>query len=546
MTESAGSPLPAPTSPVVASGPAHPSTPATGVHVPLGARWSALIGLVATGSAIATGELLAGVLPGVPSPILAVGGQVIDLQPPGAKDFVVSLFGTADKLALEVFVLVVALAIGAGLGVLARQRPASAFLVLAGFVVLGVAAGLGDTSTQPTLAVLAGLAELAVGATVLDRLSKLAGNPSRATSIGGAATPARMPDWSRRTLLLRGGGLALASLAAGAVGRVLLEGQRSPVAGVPTPIAEVPAVVPPGADLELDQLTPIVVANDDFYRIDTALAVPNIDRDTWSLRIHGLVDREVTLSYADLAGLEIVDQYVTIACVSNLVGGDLIGNALWTGVRLRDVLELAGVQAGATQLVGRSGDGWTAGMPTAWIMDPEREPMIALAMNGEPLPRLHGYPARLIVPGLYGYVSATKWLTELELTTMEAFDGYWVPLGWAKEAPILTQSRIDRPRHNGRVAAGPYTFAGMAWAMDRGVARVEIQVDDEDWREAELSAPISDATWIQWRLETDVSAGDHRVRVRATDTTGDTQTEVMTRPDPSGARGWHTVSFSAT
>src|SRR4029453_11761557 len=205
-------------------------------------------------------------------------------------------------------------------------------------------------------------------------------------------------------------------------------------------------------------VTPIVVPTDQFYRIDTSLLVPSVDTDTWTLRIHGLVDRETTLTWAQLIALPMFEQYVTLSCVSNEVGGKLVGNAKWTGVRLRDVLAIAGVQASATQLVGRSVDGFTAGMPTAWVMDPSREPMIALKMNDEPLPRNHGYPARLVVPGLYGYVSATKWLTELELTTLEGFNGYWVPLGWAKEAPILTQSRIDTPR--GGVAAGQVPIAG--------------------------------------------------------------------------------------
>jgi DMSO/TMAO reductase YedYZ molybdopterin-dependent catalytic subunit len=464
---------------------------------------------------------------------------VIDLQPAGAKELVVSIFGTADKLALEVLVVTAALAIGAGIGILARARPGLASALVGGFVIVGIGAGLQQPDTQPTLAVLGGLAEFAVGATALDRLIRLAAAP---TGAGSAGETGGGPDWSRRMLLIRGGGLAVASIAAGAVGRVMLDRQRVPATGeLPEP--EVGGELPAGADLDLDGLTPIVVPNDDFYRIDTALLVPNVDRDTWRFRIHGLVEREVTLSYADLLQLPIVEQFVTIACVSNRVGGDLIGNARWTGVRLRDVLDLAGVREDATQLVGRSVDGWTAGMPISWIMDPDREPMIAVGMNGAPLPRQHGFPARLIVPGLYGYVSATKWLSELELTTMDAFDGYWVPLGWAKEAPILTQSRIDRPRPDAGLPTGPYTFAGMAWAMDRGISRVEVQVDDGGWREASLSTRIADTTWVQWQLDWEVVPGDHRVRVRATDGTGETQTETESRPDPDGARGWHSVPF---
>jgi DMSO/TMAO reductase YedYZ molybdopterin-dependent catalytic subunit len=289
-------------------------------------------------------------------------------------------------------------------------------------------------------------------------------------------------------------------------------------------------------------LTPIVVPNDAFYRIDTALLIPSVDLSSWTLRVHGMVDREVTLTYDELLAMPMFEQYVTIACVSNEVGGRLVGNAKWTGVRLRDVLDMAGVHDSATQLVGRSYD-FTAGMPTAWVMDEAREPMIAVKMNDVPLPPAHGFPARLIVPGLYGYVSATKWLTELELTTLEAFDGYWVPLGWAKEAPILTQSRIDTPRGSDRLAPGRLAIAGVAWAPDRGISRVEVGIDGR-WSDAELSSPISDATWVQWKVAWAATAGEHELRVRATDGEGVLQEEIPSPPAPDGARGWHTVRVS--
>ncbi|MBI2762723.1 MAG: molybdopterin-dependent oxidoreductase [Chloroflexi bacterium] len=499
---------------------------------------AAFVGVVATGAAVAIGEFLAGVVPGVPSPILSVGQQLIDLQPPGAKEFVVSLFGTADKLALEIIVLVVALGIGALVGLIGRSQPARAMGIIAAFVAIGVASSLRDPETVLTLAVGSGLAEFAVGATILDRLLAVArGDDGRSPT-----THATMPDWSRRSLLIRGGLVAVGSVAASAFGRSLLARQRQTTPGA-VPVAEDQVSLPTGADLSIPGLTPIVVPNADFYRIDTALIPPNVDRTTWQLRIHGMVDREVTLTYDQLIELPVIEQYVTIACVSNRVGGDLVGNAKWTGVRLRDVLDMAGVQTGATQMVGRSVDGWTAGSPTAWVMDPEREPMIALGMNGAPLPREHGYPARVIVPGLFGYVSATKWVTELEFTTLEAFDAYWVPLGWAKEAPILTQSRIDVPVRNTQVPAGPMKLAGVAWAPDRGVASVEVSIDDDVFREATLSVPISNATWVQWEFPWIATSGSHRARVRATDSTGETQTETATRPDPNGARGWHTISF---
>jgi hypothetical protein len=286
-----------------------------------------------------------------------------------------------------------------------------------------------------------------------------------------------------------------------------------------------------------------VVPNDAFYRIDTALLVPSVDTATWQLRIHGLVERETTLTWDQLISQPMFEQYCTIACVSNEVGGHLVGNAKWTGVRLRDILGIAGPASAATQLVGRSVDGWTAGMPMAWVMDPSREPMIAVAMNGEPLPRQHGYPARLIIPGLFGYVSATKWLSELELTTWETFDGYWVPLGWAKEGPILTQSRIDTP--SGTVNAGPMPIAGVAWAPDRGISKVEIGIDDV-WYDAMLSTPISDATWVQWLHRWDATPGEHRLTVRATDGTGILQDMNHSRPAPDGARGWDSVLINVT
>jgi DMSO/TMAO reductase YedYZ molybdopterin-dependent catalytic subunit len=302
-----------------------------------------------------------------------------------------------------------------------------------------------------------------------------------------------------------------------------------------------------GADADFSStvagLTPIIMPNDKFYRIDTSLLTPSVDTATWSLRIHGLVDRETTLTWEQLIALPVFEQYVTIACVSNEVGGKLVGNAKWTGVRLRDVLDIAGVQSAATQLVGRSVDGWTAGMPTAWVMDRSREPMIALKMNDEPLPPIHGYPARLIVPGLYGYVSATKWLKELELTTLEAFDGYWVPLGWSKEAPILTQSRIDTP--HGSVNPGQVAIAGVAWAPDRGISRVEVAVDGA-WRDARLSTPLADSTWVQWVAEWQATPGQHVLMVRATDGTGAVQTDQSSPPAPDGARGYHTVSVEVS
>src|SRR5262245_990604 len=461
----------------------------------IGLAYAALAGAAATLGALGVSELLAGLL-GAQSLIIAIGDFIIASQPPGAKDFVVALFGTNDKLALELFIVGVAVLIGAGIGVLARRWFMLAALAFAGFAAAGFLAALRDPAASAVLQVVVAGAGAIVG---IQLLSWLIGRAPLADDGAGEAGTAAMPNWSRRGFLIRSGSVAVASIAAGAWGRRLLDrSQTPPTTGDTTiPPAAQPATLPAGGSLDVSGLTPIVVPNGGFYRIDTALLTPNVDVASWTLTIKGMVDRETVLTYADLAELPIVEQFVTIACVSNEVGGRLVGNAKWTGVRLREVLDIAGVRSGATQLVGRSVDGWTAGMPTEWVMDPAREPMIALKMNDEVLPVAHGFPARLIVPGLYGYVSATKWLAELELTTWEGFDGYWVPLGWSKEGPILTQSRIDVPRSGASVPAGRVAIAGVAWAPDRGVSKVEVAIDGE-WRDCQLSTPISGATWVQW------------------------------------------------
>ncbi len=503
----------------------------------LGSRWRlAFAGAVSVLAAIGIGELAAGLIAGIPSPILAIGRGIVALQPPGAKDFVASLFGTNDKLALEVVIVAIALAIGAAFGILLARRRDLASMIIAGFAGLGFVASLGDPDVSVVLAAAAAGAEAIGGIWAFNRLITLAIGPESAKSPGKRST---MPDWSRRSLLVQGGAIAVGSVVGSVVGRYLLEGQRKPVAAnLPQPGQT--ATLPNGADLGIPGETPIVMPNDRFYRIDTALITPNVDVATWSMKVSGMVDHPVTLTYDQLVQLPIIEQYVTIACVSNVVGGDLVGNALWRGVPLRTVLDMAGVQKGATQLVGRSVDGFTVGMPTEWVMDESRVPMIAVGMNGQPLPRAHGYPARLIVPGLYGYVSATKWLAELELTTLEAFDAYWVPLGWAKEAPILTQSRIDLPLNGANLDPGPITIAGVAWAPDRGITKVEVGINDE-WHEARLSTPISKATWVQWLYDWAPASGAYTIEVRATDGTGVVQTAEHSEPAPDGARGHHTI-----
>jgi DMSO/TMAO reductase YedYZ molybdopterin-dependent catalytic subunit len=509
---------------------------------------------------LAIGELLAGLLPDVPSPLLAVARFIVDVQPPGAKELVVGLFGTADKLAFQVFIVLVGLGIGAALGRVAPRRPELAAAVLAGFAAAGFGASLREPGANLALSAGAAGVEAIIGIAFLRRLVALAVAPGSAPAhapqagairAGTAIRAGAMPDWSRRSLLQTGGAIAVGSIVAGTLGRMLLERRSAPVTASNVPSAPVPANLPAGASLATNDLaeaglTPIVMPNDRFYRIDTAFIPPTVDRDSWSLKVHGLVDREVTITYEELMLLPVVEQYVTIACVSNYVGGDLVGNTKWTGVNLRDVLAMAGVQASADQLVGRSVDGFTAGMPVEWVMDPNRLPMIAVAMNDAPLPREHGYPARLIIPGLYGYVSATKWLAELELTRFDQFEAFWVPRGWARLAPILTQSRIDVPHDGGKVPVGHVAVTGVAWAPDRGITGVDVRIDGGDWQAARISAPISVATWVQWLLDWDAAPGHHELEVRATDGTGDVQTDLESPPAPDGARGHHTIQVTVS
>ena len=514
----------------------------------------ALAGAISAGVSIAVGELIAGIVAGAPSLVIAIGALVIDLQPPGAKDVVVSLFGTNDKLALNILIVVVALAIAGAVGIAASREIGRGQWAFAAFGVVALVAALREPLIVPVLAVIttalavgAGLVSLwALLGLVADRPPSPQASDARRASARAAAA---MPDWDRRGFLLRSAALAGGAIVAGGAGRYLLDRRASaePSAGVtiPRPAVTVPPLTP-AQSLYVPGITPIVVPNDDFYRIDTALLPPHVDAAGWSMKVAGMVDHPLTFTYRDLTTMPLFQQYVTIQCVSNEVGGDLVGNALWTGVRLRDVLAAAGVQTGATQIVGRSVDGFTAGFPTAHAMDPAREPMIAIAMNDAPLPVLHGYPARLMIPGLYGYVSATKWLAQIELTTLEAFDGYWVPLGWAKLGPILTQSRIDVPRSGQSLKAGTVTVAGVAWAPDRGISRVEVSIDRGPWLACTLSAAISKATWLQWQIPWTATPGVHSIEVRATDGTGAVQTADITTPAPDGARGHHTINVSVS
>ena len=525
------------------------------LHRALNRIWRpAVAGALAAGVAMAAAELVAGLVRGAPSPITAIGSLVISLQPPGAKDLMIRLFGTNDKVALNVSVVVIALVVAAAAGVLAAHRRWLGVAVFVAFGLLSATAALRDPLASQALAVGNAGVAVAAGLVVLLGLLRLA-SPASTAGDGPVESPAegdwvadlRTPEWTRRRFLIASAGTLGGVIVAGGVGRTLLDEQHADAivssTKIPAPLLAVPALAADQA-LTAPGLTPLVVPNADFYKIDTALLVPRVDPATWKLDVTGMVAHPLTFTYDELLAMPLYEQYVTIACVSNLVGDHLVGNALWTGVRLKDVLEAVGVQPGATQIVGRSVDDFSVGFPTAWAMAPEREPMIAVGMNRQPLPADHGFPARLIVPGLYGYVSATKWLASIELTTREAVDGYWVPLGWAKDGPILTQSRIDVPTSGATVPPGAVEIGGVAWAPDRGITRVEVRIDDGAWQAARISRPISKATWVQWALAWTATTGPHSLEARATDGTGDVQTDQRSDPAPDGARGHHRISVT--
>jgi len=499
---------------------------------------AALAGAAAAALSLGLTELAAGLFGSVPSAVAAVGGYVVDVSPKVVRDAAISVFGTADKGALAIGTAIITLVIGAVVGRLALRRSWVATVAFGGFAVLGIAAALTEPLISPLATTLViGLAAFA-GWWVLRKLLA----PRRVESPSDHV-PA---DAGRRRLVTQIAAVGVAAVVAGSVGRSMIIRRSEEVrvdATLPEPVTR---VLPPGPDaaLEVIGLSPIVTPNDRFYRIDTALVVPGPNPDIWRLKVTGLVDRELELSLTDLQEMGLHEEYVTISCVSNKVGGGLVGNAKWTGVKLTDVLDRAGVKPEATQIVGRSVDGWTAGFPTEVAYD-GREPLIALGMNGEPLPRRHGFPARLIVPGLYGYVSATKWLQELELTTWEDFDGYWVPRGWSKTGPIKTQSRIDYPRQGEQITGKPAVVAGVAWAPTREIAGVEVRFNDGSWIPAELTTPLSDSAWVQWKVETEIAPGEYVVAVRATDGTGQTQTSEVSEPAPDGATGYHQIDFVA-
>ena len=537
-------------------------------HSPSSPWLARLSGAVAAAVALATTELLAAVTGSEGSLVAAVGAVVVDRTPGEVARTAIDSFGTADKPILLGAVVVVCVALGALLGSATARRWWAAPL---GF---GVAALLGiwAASTDPTIgsasaivAALGGAAAVWACLWILLGVLRTGGPAPFGPSADELATERAWPDGpvhaepmvgtgadrpgagraDRRSFFVwTGAAAAFAGLTA--VGARSLEGRGGisrgrdkvvlPPSGTATPTS------PPG-QFTVEGLSPLVTPNADFYRIDTALVVPRVDVADWTLAVTGNVPSPYTLTFDELAAMPTVEAPVTIACVSNGVGGGLVGTAVWQGVLLTTILERAGLVPGdvpepAGQLVGRSVDGFTVGFPTEVALD-GRAAMVAIGMNGEPLPFDHGFPARLIVPGLYGYVSATKWLRRIELTGWDEFDAYWVPRGWSKEGPVKTQSRIDVPRSGSTLTPGRVAVAGVAWAPTRDIQRVEVRVDEGPWSDAQLGPGWNDDVWRQWLWEWDAEPGTHVIEVRATDGTGETQTEERRPVDPDGATGWH-------
>jgi len=531
-----------------------------------------LAGLLAGAAAVAVSEAVAALTTGVTSPLLAVGNRAVDATPRPLKELAIETFGSNDKPVLigGVVLTVALLAILAGVAGVRRPRVAlGAFLGLS--AVAFVAAATDRTATAGVvLRVLPVVALVVVGAVALLLLLRALRTPpgsaprrgDRAGTAptgreGSAATtlPAHVAgddlpsSFDRRGFLQAA--VAVSAVAAG--GGLVRQAFGGPAAASSRADVVLPraAVTAPrlaeGAMLDVPGITPFLTANKDFYRVDTALSVPDVPIDGYTLRLHGMVDRELELTYQDLLERRLVERRITLTCVSNPVGGRYVGNATWLGVPVRDLLEEAGVKDGADAVKSTSADRMTIGTPLQALNDPGRDALIAVAMNGEPLPLAHGFPVRMVVPGLYGYVSATKWLVDLEVTRFADFKAYWSTRGYSVKAPIKTSARIDVPRSFAQVRAGTKVpVAGVAWSQDRGIRAVEVRVDGGAWQEAELAAQDNIDTWRQWVWTWEPEPGTHLLEVRATDETGSTQTDRRAPVAPNGSTGWHSVNVTAT
>ena len=633
-----------------------------------------LVGLLTAWVALGVAQLVAGLSRPQGSPVAAVGSVAIDNTPPAVKNFAIATFGSHDKLALVIGILVLLAVFSAVIGVLAMHRLSYGFAGLGVFALVGILAEL-DQPKAAAVDVLPTLIGAAVGAYALYQLVRTAGGlpqpagyqapavPATARGRGGTSAPVfdvpadpalahpapadtAPPDNARadtapadtppadtapadtapadtapadtapadtapadtatdgeagtgpapagpplagvpadqspadlaasgtrpapdfpgrppqprrppagppgnwqpgRRGFLTASAIALAAGGIGAfAGRALLE--RSNVSAArasvrfPRPAHPAPPL-PPGADLDIKGLSPFITPNGSFYRVDTALILPQVAPQTWHLRIHGMVEREINISFDQLLKRPLIEDWITLCCVSNPVAGPYIGNAKWLGTSLASLLRTARPRAGADQLLCTSTDGFTSGTPIATVLD-GRDAMLAVAMNGTALPVAHGFPVRMVVPGLYGYVSATKWVTDIKVTTYAAEPAYWAQRGWSQRGPIKTESRIDVP--SGPVTAGKTPVAGVAWAQHKGIDAVHVRVDRGPWEQARLATVPGIDTWRQWVWDWDATHGTHVIEARATDATGYTQTAVQEPPEPNGASGYPSITVSVS
>lgn len=511
----------------------------------LGAPQAALVGLLAVATALAAGHLVAGLLLApAASPFLAVGNAAIDRTPTPVKNFAVAQFGTSDKLALLIGMAVVIALVAVVAGLLSRRTPIPGLVIVGLLGVLGVLAVVEQATGDRVL--LAALAAPVAGLGVFRGLHGLARS-------GDRRGPTDRPRVPRREFLVASGSVAAGAAVLGVGGELLSRrvdvAESRAAVGPLVPAAPTPPIPANAAFPELGTPT-FLTPPAEFYRVDINLTVPQVRAEDAVLRVTGLVDREVEFTFADIRARPLVERPITMTCVSNYVGGPYVSTAMFIGVPLTDLLLEAGVRPEATQLIGRSVDGFTIGTPLRRVLEAEDRGMLAIGMNGEPLLPEHGFPMRTVIPGLYGYVSATKWVTELELTTFDV-DPYWEQRGWDGDpegiVTIKTSSRIDAPSGFARVPPGEVTIAGTAWAQTIGIDRVEISVDDGPWEETELGAEVNVDTWRMWRARRTLDTGLHTVTVRATDRTGYTQTAERVdpiNPGPDGATGLHSTTFT--
>ncbi|MHC5797397.1 molybdopterin-dependent oxidoreductase [Lacisediminihabitans sp. FW035] len=516
--------------------------------------WAAFAGVVSAAVVLGVAELVSLFVGAAGSPLFAVGSLVIDLAPAGVKEFVIAIFGTGDKAALLTLMGILIVVISGTAGVLELRRPPLGVIVIGigGAVALvAVLTRAGATGFNGIATIVGGVTGVVVLRLAIEKLGRWRRAAERSADVVAATgRPARGPQLERRGFLTLAIVAGAASVVVGAGARLVNQGATK-VAAIRTKLTlPKPAVaadpVPAGAAIDVPGISPFVTPNADFYRIDTALQVPSIDPDKWMLKVTGMVENEFSLSFAELLAKPLEEHLATLTCVSNDVGGDLIGNALWLGYPIRDLLAKAVPKAGADMVLSTSIDGFTAGTPLSVLQDAGTNAMLAVGMNGEALPLEHGFPVRMVVPGLYGYVSATKWVVELKVTKFSEDEGYWTPRGWDAKGPIKLASRIDTPRAGASVAAGTVAIAGVAWEQHVGVKSVEVQVDDGPWVEATLADSISADTWRQWVYRWPATAGSHKIQVRATDASGVTQRRTYQPPAPNGSEGWHAISVDVT